>query len=159
MNKTILWGLILLLGVGVGWLYFNGDLTKPRPPIKTSVNPNDTNAPATDGTAPQLTNESITAGDTKGGVGEQFLFTYTDSGFTPKEITVKKGDTVSFINQSETPMWVASAVHPTHQVLPGFDQKKSVAKGGTYVYTFEKVGTWKFHNHISPEMTGTVIVK
>jgi hypothetical protein len=55
-------------------------------------------------------------------------------------------------------MWVASAVHPTHQLLPGFDQLASVAKGGTYEYSFAKVGTWKYHNHMKPTDFGGVVV-
>ncbi len=158
MNKTILWGIIILVGVAAGWMYFNGDLNLYRTNRKTSPKTSES-TPLGDGSTAIITDEASITGDTKGGVGDQFLFTFTDSGFQPKELTVKKGDTVSFVNQSASAMWVASAVHPTHQVLPGFDQKKSVGKGGTYMYTFEKAGTWKFHNHMAPEMVGTVIVK
>jgi hypothetical protein len=55
-------------------------------------------------------------------------------------------------------MWVASAVHPTHLLLPGFDELKSTGKGGTYEYTFVKVGTWQYHNHVNPSDTGSVVV-
>lgn len=159
MNKILLLVLVILAGIAFGWFYFNGDFRSPRTTLKTSTISSELSSPPVDGSAPLITDESLGAGDTKGGVGGQFLFTYTENGFTPKEMIVKKGDTVTFINQSGNAMWVASAVHPTHQVLPGFDQKKSVAKGGTYVYTFLKEGTWKFHNHVSPEMMGTVVVK
>ncbi len=140
----MVWGLIIVAGVLFGWFYFSGDLNLFRPSTKTLVTPVDSEVRETDSTFP---------------VGEQLTVRLTDSGFEPKEITVKSGASVTFVNESAKGMWVASAVHPTHQVLAGFDQKTSVAKGGTYVYTFAKVGTWKFHNHVSPEMTGTVIVK
>lgn len=157
MNKIIVWGFIVLAGITTGWLYFNGDLKMPQKAFKTTINNTDTTVPPTDGTAPAITDESIGAGNTKGGVGE-LTVTYTDDGFQPKESTVKKGQAVTFVNSANTALWVASAVHPTHQVLAGFDQKASVTKGGAYTYTFIKVGTWKFHNHLSPEMVGTVIV-
>lgn len=159
MNKAFIWAVVIVAGVLFGWFYFKGTLPMMGSTAKPAVLPKDALVPPTDGSNPVITDEAVGAGGTKGGVQETFMFTYTDAGFSPKQLTVKKGDTVSFINQSSGAMWVASAVHPTHQVLPGFDQKKSVAKGGTYVYTFEKVGTWQFHNHMSPEMTGSVAVK
>ncbi len=155
----MLWGLIIVAGVLFGWFYLNGDLNLSRSSTKTLVTPVDREVSETDSTFPAITDESTLSGDMKGGVGEQLTVRLTDNGFEPKEITVKSGESVTFVNVSVKGMWVASAVHPTHQVLAGFDQKTSVAKGGTYVYTFAKVGTWKFHNHVSPEMVGIAIVK
>lgn len=87
---------------------------------------------------------------------EGALVTYTDDGFTPSTITVARGTTVLFVNESSGSMWVASAVHPTHQVLPGFDQ---LSAGERYTYTFEQEGSWKYHNHLAPSQTGTVVVE
>ncbi|MDO8451750.1 MAG: hypothetical protein Q7S76_02670, partial [bacterium] len=95
----------------------------------------------------------------KGGIPARTVITYSDSGFTPASVTVSVGTTVQFVNEAETGMWVASAVHPTHQLLPGFDELTSVGRGGTYEYTFGKVGTWKYHNHMAPTKTGVVIVR
>src|SRR3989344_1358485 len=39
--------------------------------------------------------------------------TYSNSGFSPAEITINKGDTVRFVNSVDLNMWVASAMHPT----------------------------------------------
>lgn len=83
---------------------------------------------------------------------------YTDTGFVPAFVTVKQGSTVTFVNDASSGMWVASAMHPTHSLLPGFDELKSVTRGGTYEYMFTNVGTWKYHNHVNPTATGTVIV-
>ncbi len=55
-------------------------------------------------------------------------------------------------------MWTASAPHPQHTNYAGFDQLKSVPNGGTYEFTFTKVGTWKYHNHVAPTFTGSVTV-
>lgn len=90
--------------------------------------------------------------------GEKGAISYADTGFSPQSLTVKSGTTVTFTNVSAQPMWVASDVHPTHQLLPGFDELKSVGKGESYSYTFTKVGTWTFHNHMNPSDKGTVVV-
>ena len=84
---------------------------------------------------------------------------YNDTGFTPESITVKKGTSVTWINKSQKPMWVASAIHPTHRELPGFDQLESVGNDSEYSYTFDKIGNWKYHNHVSPSDFGSVVVE
>ncbi len=93
----------------------------------------------------------------------------SDKGFTPSSITIKKGDTVTWINNTSGNMWVASAMHPTHTAYDGttlqqhcpntaggaFDE---CATGNTFTFTFDKVGTWKYHNHVDPSKYGSVTV-
>lgn len=162
MNSKLLVGLVVVaIGIGVGWYVLGGYRARQEEAMKQNetvqpVSP----APGTSGleTTSGGTGEAGAAGMEKGGVAERTVVTYTDSGFSPNPVTVKVGALVTFVNESSGAMWVASAVHPTHQLLPGFDQLKSVAKGGTYEYAFTKVGTWKYHNHVSPSDTGSVIV-
>lgn len=84
---------------------------------------------------------------------------YTDRGFVPATLTVKQGAVVTFINQSSGSMWVASNPHPVHTLYPGFDEKASVAKGGSYSFTFEKIGSHPYHNHLHPGNQGTIVVE
>ncbi|HBB37440.1 MAG: Plastocyanin [Candidatus Moranbacteria bacterium GW2011_GWC1_45_18] len=84
---------------------------------------------------------------------------YTDSGFSPQSVTVKISDTVAFTNNSSGEMWVASAPHPVHTDYPELDAKRAYTKGETYSFTFEKTGTWKFHNHLNPTKFGSVTVQ
>ncbi|XKT74800.1 MAG: hypothetical protein ACJKTH_01810 [Patescibacteria group bacterium UBA2163] len=85
--------------------------------------------------------------------------TYTDSGFSPQTVEVRRGDTVQFVNKSSRPMWVASNEHPAHTVLPTFDQFSVSAFGESYEYTFEQEGTWEYHDHVNASELGTVIVR
>ncbi|MDQ1284435.1 MAG: hypothetical protein QG620_783 [Patescibacteria group bacterium] len=87
------------------------------------------------------------------------VIAYTDSGFSPKTVTIKAGETVMFRNDSSVGMWVASAPHPVHTDYPEFDAKKAYAKGEAYSFTFEKTGTWKFHNHLKSTDFGSVTVE
>jgi plastocyanin len=157
MGKFIVGLFVVAAGAAAGWYYFGGGFGSVTP---KNMMPRITGG--TGGSAPvpdvTITDESEYQGTTKGGIVAELAVTYTDSGYSPKTITVKKGTAVTFTNNSSMGMWTASAVHPTHQVLPGFDAKKSVSKGGTYTYTFEKVGTWQYHNHVKATDTGTVIV-
>lgn len=95
--------------------------------------------------------------------------TYSSSGFSPSEITIRRGGTVTWRNEGGGTMWVASAMHPTHTTYSGttlqehcdtlsndsFDQCQN---GGTYSFTFDKVGTWAYHNHSQSSHFGRVIV-
>ena len=96
--------------------------------------------------------------DKKPATAQGATITYDDNGFSPSTLTVKVGTKVTFKNNSPSDFWPASAMHPTHQLLPGFDQLKSVGAAGTYEYTFVKVGTWKYHNHVVASDSGTVVV-
>lgn len=84
---------------------------------------------------------------------------YTNNGFMPDTLAVTVGTTVTFINESSGPMWVASNPHPTHTDLSGFDELQSVDRGGSYNYTFQKPGTWKYHNHVNAGDGGMVVVR
>jgi len=103
-------------------------------------------------------------------IEEEQTVTYTGSGFTPASITVAVGDTVTFTNESVNDMWVASAVHPSHKVYggttrsehcdngadnPAFDQ---CSAGDSYSFTFDKIGSWKYHNHLRAGGIGTIVV-
>ncbi len=87
------------------------------------------------------------------------LVTYRDDGFTPSVLHVKSGTTVTFRNDSSSKLWVASNPHPLHTDDAAFDSKTGLLTGQEYKFTFTNVGTWGFHNHLSPGETGTVIVE
>ena len=87
------------------------------------------------------------------------IIIYTSSGFSPNILTIKKGESLTFVNESNRGLWVASAVHPTHEVYPEFDNRKSVPNGEKYTFKFDQVGQWKYHNHVSPADIGTIMVE
>lgn len=97
---------------------------------------------------------------------------YTAQGFMPPTITIPAGTKVTFVNQSTKDMWVASAMHPSHAVYSGttlsehcpdtsgtaFDACEKTASGATYTFTFGRVGTWKYHDHLDASKSGTIVV-
>ncbi len=84
---------------------------------------------------------------------------YTNTGFEPAKLTVAVGTMVEFINQSDEEMWVASNMHPSHEILATFDQFKGAGKGQSYMYTFDKKGVWPYHDHINPALEGMITVE
>lgn len=87
-----------------------------------------------------------------------YTVTLTEEGFSPKEITIKNGKSVKFITSGKKPFWPASDLHPTHELYSDFDSKNPVNPGDAWVFTFTKSGRWKYHDHLFPYHTGTVIV-
>jgi len=71
--------------------------------------------------------------------------------FSPKEVTIKKGTTVTWTNQD-------SAVHTVTSDTPLFDSG-DLAQGKSFSYTFSTAGTFAYHciPH-QANMTGTIVV-
>lgn len=101
------------------------------------------------------------------------LVIYSDTGYTPKNLTIKKGEMVTWKNESKLSMWTASAMHPTHKIYPGtdivncgtsagsgqFDACETLANGESWSFKFDNVGTWNYHNHSNSSHFGTVVVE
>lgn len=92
---------------------------------------------------------------------------YTSSGYLPAILEVEAGTVVTFQNESSKPMWTASDAHPTHGAYPiaggcigsVFDSCEEIPAGGSWSFTFDKTGTWGYHNHSKSGDTGKIIVK
>lgn len=82
----------------------------------------------------------------------------TPDGYEPKDVTIKVGDTVEWVNESGEYHWPASDLHPTHGVYPEFDPKTPVAPDTAWQFTFTQAGEWRYHDHIRANKTGTVFV-
>lgn len=88
--------------------------------------------------------------------------------FTPKDVSVRKGTRVRFLNTSDTEVWPASAVHPTHSIYPekhesdclgsSFDACRPLLKDEYFDFTFDAVGEWRYHDHVKAYKTGVVTV-
>jgi len=89
-----------------------------------------------------------------------------DDGFYPDKIVVKKGATITWVNEGENLHWPASNFHPNHTLYPEtggclgskFDACRGLKKGESFSFTLNKVGVWPLHDHLSPGMVMTVEV-
>lgn len=113
--------------------------------------------------APQTTPQTQTQGETpQAPTGNQLtqeaIVTVTPDGFSPATITVKTGTRVTWVNKGTGVVTVHSAVHPTHLVFPPLNLGE-FGDGSSVQLVFDKPGTYKYHNHLNPQMTGTVVVE
>lgn len=87
------------------------------------------------------------------------VITYTETGFSPDNLTIKSGDTTIFQNDSARAFWPASNDHPVHYKYSEFDPKKIIPAGESWSFTFTKSGTWGYHDHRSSNLGGTITVQ
>lgn len=99
--------------------------------------------------------------------GFQQLVSFTDNGFEPVSVQIKKGETIRFTNNSSGPMWVAARGVEPARIYPGsgecgqsaFDMCKSIGRGEFWEFTFDAKGEWGFQNFEKPEEFGSIRVQ
>lgn len=142
MNKTVI--VIIVIAILAGGVFFymkKGNTPSPQ-----------TQTPAT-----KTTQTSPTTVQTNPAVSEN-LITLTSDGYSPTTLTVKAGTTVTWVNNLGDVATVNSAPHPTHTDYKPLNLEKFL-NGEKLILTFDKVGTYKYHNHLNPSQKGTVIVQ
>ncbi len=84
----------------------------------------------------------------------------SDGKFVPQVIDVKIGTSVTWTNQENTGHWVASDPYPKNDALKSLNSKGPLQQNEAYTYTFDKAGTYTYHDDLQPlDLKGTVRVK
>jgi plastocyanin len=78
--------------------------------------------------------------------------------FEIASITIAVNDSVVWINKDSSPHQIASDPHPAHTSLPDL-ASGSLATNQTYSYKFTAAGTYTYHDHLNPNIKGTIIVQ
>ena len=78
--------------------------------------------------------------------------TINNFAFSPSNITVKKGETVTWTNKDTVPHTVIE-----NDSQPG-PSSNTLNSGEKYSFTFTAAGTFQYHCSIHPDMKGTVVV-
>lgn len=105
--------------------------------------------------APSTTSSEATSSTTE---TVQDQVTLTANGFSPATLTVKTGTKVTWTNQGGSGATVSSDPHPIHTNYAPLNLG-NFPDGGKLSLTFEKPGTYGYHNHLNPSQTATVIVQ
>ena len=88
--------------------------------------------------------------------------TFSDSSVTPSTVTIKSGESLTWVNNSSKKVQVASANHPTHTLNKELTNGEFVAElvpGASATVTLTKTGTWGYHDHLNQSVTGKVVVE
>jgi plastocyanin len=156
--------IIVIIGIIVAVSYSNSQPAyQPSPDqgLNQGINQqsSSTNSSSTTTFGSTSTTTSTGTGRTISQSSKNYKVVYTDSGFSPANLTIRKGDSVTWTDNSSGNMWVASDPHPTHTNLPGFDESTFAEPGQSYTYTFTVPGAHGYHNHANPGMRGVITVQ
>lgn len=139
--KKLLPIIIVVVAIVAGLVYFLGHKNN-NVPYSASKN----NSSKTENMPNQnlsTSNESTQATD---------KITIKDMAFTPANITIKKGTTVSWTNEDS----IGHTVSETDGKQG--PSSTTLEKGQTYTFTYTTVGTFRYACSIHPNMTGVVTV-
>lgn len=82
----------------------------------------------------------------------------TSSGFIPQNITIKKGESVTWINDDTENHTVNSAPHPVHTIYPKLNIG-AIKPADKASLSFPDSGSYKYHDHLNPSLIGSVTVE
>ena len=106
--------------------------------------------------------------------GSAVVIVFQDGKYSPADVTINKGERVTFMNESDSAFWPATNLHPRHTGYPGsdmakcesedaagniFDACEPIEPGGQYGFVFHELGEWPYHDHLRPSAGGTITVK
>ena len=165
MNRTVVTVIILLVVVVGGYFLLKGP--EATAPTDGGDTPNEEATEPVSSGMPVIGEEDVEE------MIVAHMVTYTNAGFSPNELRIQVGETVTWQNNSTQNMWVASAMHPTHMVYSGtslsehcpvggsmaFDACEGLPPLGELEFAFTKAGTWGYHDHLHPTLFGKVVVE
>lgn len=86
---------------------------------------------------------------------------YTNRGFEPSVLEVKRGESVEFVNENDSKvMVIRSHDENPENFYPGFSQEGGpLGKGGKFYFAFTLPGTWLYYNLNGNMEQGAIVVK
>lgn len=154
MRGAIIAILIIVILAALGWFFYVSNQTKTEEPAATTQAETQEATPSSEAKPQEESEEtSQTSSNT---------ITYNDSGFSPASLTVKSGETITWVNNSGSTVQVGSDDHPTHTINRELTNDQFIielAPGESSSVQLSKKGEWGYHDHLKPGMTGTIIVE
>lgn len=129
--------------IAAGWFLMRPKQDPSATPTATSTPyPQESPSQASDGAAVQ----------------EQMVVEVTKDGFSPQNIVISKGQSVIWQNKDTKDHTVDSDTHPTHLIYPPLNLGL-IRPGQSKSLNFPAAGTYQYHDHLNPSLTGSVAVQ
>jgi plastocyanin len=155
---------VLLLFVGIVWYFTKpGGVMQPVADDTTKT----LAAQIREGTAPMPVFSSSTQMKLEKSDGFQHLVSYTDGGFEPAHLTMKRGEVVRFTNNSSNDLWIAAdgsnvEIYPRTMATCGssdLDSCEPFTPQDFWEFSFEAAGEWRVVNNLNKERGATITVE
>ena len=169
--QKIIWAIVIVIILGGLYWWWSGSQGS-TPPATQVTTTQDQSGNSTSGSGANAGTGVSVSGSVSAGTAAptSAAVTFNGHAFSPANVTIAQGGTVTFTSTGGN-MWVASDPHPIHNGYDGTTQEQHCAPGyagaapfdqcvpGTsFTFTFNKVGTWGYHDHLSASLGGTVTV-
>lgn len=144
MNKIIIAVVVIVIVAAGGFFLLSGS-SAPQAPIESGqASPTEA---ASENPAPS---EAVRE--------QENSITLTEDGFSPKTLTIRVGTKVTWTNNNGKVSTVHSVPHPAHTTYPPLNLGQ-FADGKSLSLTFDKAGTYFYHNHLDANQNGSVVVE
>lgn len=162
MNKNLVIVAIVLIVLLAGGLlaynaYQSNKVTQPTLSNNQTSTPNSNEALTS--VTPLPTTEGNSDASTQSAVQTKNTITITSQGFNPPTITIKKGESVTWVNNDTVNHQVNSDNHPTHLLYPILNKVGLIKPSESKSLTFDTAGTYTYHDHLNAALVGKIIVK
>ncbi len=144
-RNAVITAVVVIIVILGGWY-----LLRPKQPassVETTVS-----------TPTETQNPSPAAASEGAAMAGETMVTVTASGFSPKDVTIKAGETVTWVNNDTVAQNVSSDPHPTHTTYPPLNLG-NIEPGGKVSLKFPAAGVYKYHDHLIPSLRGSVTVQ
>lgn len=141
MNKTVLIALVIIVLAAGGYLLLQNS--------KNQEGTQPATAPAAQPSAMEEKQEGTQAGENE--KGEKYEVKIKNFAFTPAEMKIKVGETVTWTNEDSAPH--------TATASDGSFDSKNLSQGQSFSFTFDKAGTYDYICSVHPSMKAKVIVE
>lgn len=146
MNRLIIIAAVVIIVAIGGFFLVSGNKSSQISDVQPSVavSPEESASPTLTETSDEKTSET--------------QIELTEDGFNPAKVTIKVGDEVIWKNNSGGSATVSSDPHPAHTLYPIINLGP-FNDGDTHSVTFDKAGTYTYHNHLDASQKGTIVVE
>lgn len=86
------------------------------------------------------------------------VITYDGNGFTESASSIKAGQSVKVVNNSDVTLDFDSDPHPVHTDNTELNAG-DIAPGESKTFIIDKKGTWGYHNHLNASQNGEISVE
>jgi plastocyanin len=160
--QKILWAaVIVIIIVGAYWWWSSSQNPLPA----TAANPFPVGTPTS-----QISPSQSNSANNSAAAPTAVTVTFDGSSFSPQNVTIAQGGTRTW-RSTAGPIWIASDPHPIHNGYDGTTMQQHCAagyagtapfdecsQGTSFSFTFNKIGTWGYHDHLDHGILGTVTV-
>jgi len=90
---------------------------------------------------------------------QYYAIEMTSSGFRPNILKIEQGDIVVWVNSDSKKHWPISSNPNKYPDYPDLNPEKPIGSDEEWIFNFERVGGWEYHDLLNSDFTGKIFVR